>query len=51
MLLHISVNRPSLFEEAVKYFDKETGVLEAPMTIRVADQVSCLLTAFIIAPT
>ncbi|ESO83114.1 hypothetical protein LOTGIDRAFT_176964, partial [Lottia gigantea] len=30
--------RPSLFEESCKYFDKETGVLEAPMTIRVADQ-------------
>lgn len=31
--------RKSLFEEAGKYFDKETGVLEAPMIIRVADQV------------
>ncbi|KAK3105163.1 hypothetical protein FSP39_018521 [Pinctada imbricata] len=30
--------RKSLFEEAGKYFDKETGVLEAPMIIRVADQ-------------
>ena len=33
--------RKSLFEEAGKYFDKETGVLEAPMIIKVADQV-CL---------
>ncbi|XP_035828407.1 cilia- and flagella-associated protein 74 [Aplysia californica] len=32
--------RKSLFEEAAKYFDKETGVLEAPMTIRVADQTT-----------
>ncbi|XP_055958483.1 cilia- and flagella-associated protein 74 isoform X1 [Patella vulgata] len=30
--------RPSLLKESCKYFDKETGVLEAPMTIRVADQ-------------
>ncbi|XP_006819212.1 cilia- and flagella-associated protein 74-like [Saccoglossus kowalevskii] len=30
--------RHSLIEEGGKYFDKETGVLEAPMTIRVADQ-------------
>ncbi|XP_046572911.1 LOW QUALITY PROTEIN: cilia- and flagella-associated protein 74-like [Haliotis rubra] len=30
--------RKSLFEEAGKYFDKETGVLEAPLLIRVADQ-------------
>ncbi|XP_013404073.1 cilia- and flagella-associated protein 74-like, partial [Lingula anatina] len=30
--------RSTLFEDAGKYFDKETGVLEAPMTIRVADQ-------------
>lgn len=30
--------RKSLFQEAGKYFDKETGVLEAPMIIRVADQ-------------
>ncbi|XP_053379519.1 cilia- and flagella-associated protein 74-like isoform X2 [Mercenaria mercenaria] len=32
--------RQSLFEEGGKYFDKETGVLEAPMTIRVADQTA-----------
>ena len=38
--VNCSISRPSLFEEAGKYFDKETGVLEAPMTIRVADQVS-----------
>ena len=31
--------RHSLPEDAGKYFDKETRVLEAPMTIRVADQV------------
>ncbi|XP_041377895.1 cilia- and flagella-associated protein 74-like isoform X2 [Gigantopelta aegis] len=30
--------RKSLFEEGGKYFDKETGVLEAPMLISVADQ-------------
>uniref|UniRef100_A0A4W2HR74 Cilia and flagella associated protein 74 n=1 Tax=Bos indicus x Bos taurus TaxID=30522 RepID=A0A4W2HR74_BOBOX len=30
--------RHSLPEDAGKYFDKETRVLEAPMTIRVADQ-------------
>ncbi|CAH1773330.1 unnamed protein product [Owenia fusiformis] len=30
--------RHSLFEDGGKYFDKETGVLEAPMTIRVAGQ-------------
>lgn len=30
--------RKSLFEEAGKYFDRETGVLEAPLTIRVANQ-------------
>ena len=39
-VIHILYNfRQSLFEEGGKYFDKETGVLEAPMTIRVADQV------------
>ncbi|XP_052759795.1 cilia- and flagella-associated protein 74-like isoform X2 [Mya arenaria] len=32
--------RASLFEEGGKYFDKDTGVLEAPMTIRVADQTA-----------
>ncbi|KAL3862108.1 hypothetical protein ACJMK2_008101 [Sinanodonta woodiana] len=32
--------RHSLFEEAGKYFDKETGVLEAPLIIRVADQTA-----------
>ncbi|GFR64636.1 cilia- and flagella-associated protein 74 [Elysia marginata] len=32
--------RQSLFKEAAKYFDAETGVLEAPMTIRVADQTT-----------
>ncbi|XP_052267472.1 cilia- and flagella-associated protein 74-like isoform X2 [Dreissena polymorpha] len=32
--------RASLFEEGGRYFDKETGVLEAPMTIRVADQTA-----------
>ncbi|XP_033115182.1 cilia- and flagella-associated protein 74-like [Anneissia japonica] len=32
--------RRSIFEEAGEYFDQETGVLEAPMTIRVADQTS-----------
>uniref|UniRef100_E1BMY4 Cilia- and flagella-associated protein 74 n=1 Tax=Bos taurus TaxID=9913 RepID=E1BMY4_BOVIN len=31
--------RHSLPEDAGKYFDKETRVLEAPMTIRVADQI------------
>lgn len=31
--------RHSLPEDAGKYFDKENRVLEAPMTIRVADQV------------
>ncbi|KAM8830181.1 cilia- and flagella-associated protein 74 isoform 1-T1 [Synchiropus picturatus] len=31
--------RPSLSEDAEKYFDKETGVLEVPMTVRVAGQV------------
>uniref|UniRef100_A0A8C3WLK7 Cilia and flagella associated protein 74 n=1 Tax=Catagonus wagneri TaxID=51154 RepID=A0A8C3WLK7_9CETA len=31
--------RHSLPEDAGKYFDKESRVLEAPMTIRVADQV------------
>ena len=31
--------RRSLPEDAGKYFDKESRVLEAPMTIRVADQV------------
>lgn len=30
--------RKSLYEEAGKFFDKETGVLEAPMIIRVAEQ-------------
>ncbi|XP_076472381.1 cilia- and flagella-associated protein 74-like isoform X2 [Babylonia areolata] len=32
--------RKSLFEEAEKYFDRDTGVLEAPMIIRVADQTA-----------
>ncbi|XP_070561828.1 cilia- and flagella-associated protein 74-like isoform X2 [Ptychodera flava] len=32
--------RHSLIEEGGRYFDKETGVLEAPMTIRVADQTA-----------
>ena len=31
-------DRKSLFEDAGKFFDKETGVLEAPMIITVADQ-------------
>uniref|UniRef100_A0A452T1J9 Cilia- and flagella-associated protein 74 n=1 Tax=Ursus maritimus TaxID=29073 RepID=A0A452T1J9_URSMA len=31
--------RQSLPEDAGKYFDKETRVLKAPMTIRVADQI------------
>ena len=31
--------RRSLFEDAEKYFDRDTGVLEVPMVIRVADQV------------
>ncbi|XP_047729020.1 cilia- and flagella-associated protein 74 isoform X3 [Prionailurus viverrinus] len=31
--------RQSLPEDAGKYFDKESRVLEAPMTIRVADQI------------
>lgn len=31
--------RHSLPEDAGKYFDKESRVLEAPMTIQVADQV------------
>ncbi|XP_060055865.1 cilia- and flagella-associated protein 74 isoform X2 [Erinaceus europaeus] len=34
--------RHSLPEDAGKYFDKETRVLEAPMTIRVADQIKPL---------
>ncbi|XP_071945764.1 cilia- and flagella-associated protein 74-like isoform X2 [Antedon mediterranea] len=34
--------RKSIFDEGGKYFDKETGVLEAPMTIRVADQTSAV---------
>ncbi|KAL4221191.1 hypothetical protein ACF0H5_019455 [Mactra antiquata] len=32
--------RKSLFDEGGRYFDKETGVLEASMTIRVADQTA-----------
>lgn len=32
--------RQNLLEEIGKYFDKETGVLEAPLTIRVADQTA-----------
>lgn len=32
--------RASLAEDAPQYFDKETGVLEVPLTIHVADQVS-----------
>ena len=32
--------RHNLFDEAGTYFDKETGVLQAPMTIRVADQTA-----------
>ena len=39
-LVCYSHGRKSLFEEAEKYFDRDTGVLEAPMIIRVADQVS-----------
>ncbi|XP_038060641.1 cilia- and flagella-associated protein 74-like [Patiria miniata] len=35
--------RHSLIEEAGPCFDKETGVLEAPMTIRVADQTAPVL--------
>ncbi|XP_040181823.1 cilia- and flagella-associated protein 74 isoform X3 [Rana temporaria] len=31
-------NRHSLFEDAGEYFDKETGVLEVPVTISVVDQ-------------
>ncbi|KAM5140335.1 cilia- and flagella-associated protein 74 [Mantella aurantiaca] len=32
------IPRHSLFEDASEYFDKETGVLEAPVTISVVDQ-------------
>ncbi|XP_072281754.1 cilia- and flagella-associated protein 74 isoform X2 [Pyxicephalus adspersus] len=32
------IPRLSLFEDAGKYFDKETGVLEVPVTISVVDQ-------------
>ncbi|XP_077980899.1 cilia- and flagella-associated protein 74-like isoform X2 [Glandiceps talaboti] len=32
--------RHTLIEEGGRYFDNETGVLEAPMTIRVADQTA-----------
>ena len=35
--------RKSLVTEAGHYFDAETGVLQAPMTIRVADQVQLSL--------
>lgn len=31
--------RKSLLEDAGSYFDKETGLLEVPITLRVADQV------------
>jgi len=31
--------RPSIFTEMSQFFDKETGVLEAPMIITVMDQV------------
>ncbi|XP_052338113.1 cilia- and flagella-associated protein 74 isoform X1 [Oncorhynchus keta] len=31
--------RRSLFEDAKKFFDSETGVLEVPLTVQVADQV------------
>ncbi|XP_041129939.1 cilia- and flagella-associated protein 74-like isoform X2 [Polyodon spathula] len=37
--------RLSLMEDAGGYFDKETGVLEVPMTIHVADQTRPLLFA------
>ena len=42
--LFVTYHRKNLFEEAGEYFDKETGVLEAPMIIRVADQVCHLIT-------
>lgn len=32
--------RPSLPQDAGKYFDEETRILEVPMTIGVSDQVS-----------
>uniref|UniRef100_A0A4W5L4P6 Uncharacterized protein n=1 Tax=Hucho hucho TaxID=62062 RepID=A0A4W5L4P6_9TELE len=31
--------RRSLFEDAKTFFDSETGVLEVPLTVQVADQV------------
>ncbi len=39
----LSCFRHSLLTEAGKYFDKDTGVLQAPMVIRVADQVGTTL--------
>ncbi|XP_069466272.1 cilia- and flagella-associated protein 74 isoform X2 [Ambystoma mexicanum] len=35
--------RPSIADEAGTYFDKETGVLELPMVISVADQIKPVL--------
>ena len=33
-------HRKSLFEDAKDFYDKETGVLEVPLEITVADQVT-----------
>ncbi len=38
----VFLNRKTLFEDCPEYFNNETGLLEAPLVIRVADQVGFL---------
>ena len=37
--LKFFLNRRTLFEDCPEYFNNETGLLEAPLVIRVSDQV------------
>ncbi|BFZ23894.1 hypothetical protein BsWGS_26933 [Bradybaena similaris] len=45
--------RQSLFQEAAEFFDPDTGVLEAPMTVRVAGQVTpvCFIMQAVVTTT
>jgi hypothetical protein len=36
-------HRKTLFEDCPEYFNNETGLLEAPLVIKVADQVKFLV--------
>lgn len=38
-----SLYRQSLYADAKSFFSKDTGVLEVPLTVQVADQVGSLI--------